>query len=412
MQARSTSAAIAVILAGVTAALHIGKIPPAIPVLQQALGLTLVEAGFLLSMVQLAGMLLGVLLGVAVDGLGLRRSMLIGQLTLCAASLAGIWARAPVDLLVLRGVEGLGFLLVVLAAPSLIRQLVPARQLPSFLGLWGAYMPAGAALALLCGPLFMAAWGWQAWWGLLGALSAAMAVWLVLGVPDAGAAPAGSARAGAAPAAPSAAAAQPWAQRLRLTLASPGPWLVALAFAMYSSQWLAVVGFLPSVYSQAGVSAVAAGALTALVCAMNIIGNVAAGRVLLRGPHAQRLLFAGFGCMALMALLTFSPLLGEAPLLRYAAVLLFSAAGGMVPGTLFSLVVRLAPNAQTVSTTMGWVQQCSATGQFLGPPLVAWVAAQAGGWQLTWVVTGAASLIGLWLAHRLGKRDRPLAQQA
>ena len=401
MKSHSTAAAIAVILAGVTAALHIGKIPPAIPVLQQALGLTLVEAGFLLSMVQLAGMLLGVLLGLAVDGLGLRRSMLMGQLTLCAASLAGIWARAPADLLVLRAVEGLGFLLVVLAAPSLIRQLVPARQLPSFLGLWGAYMPAGAALALLCGPLFMAAWGWQAWWGLLGALSAAMAVWLVLGVPGAVAAPAGPA--GAAP--------EPWAQRLRVTLASPGPWLVALAFAMYSSQWLAVVGFLPSVYAQAGVGAVAAGALTALVCAMNIIGNVAAGRWLLRGLAAQRLLFWGFGSMALTAFLTFSPLLGEAPLLRYAAVLLFSAAGGMVPGTLFSLVVRLAPSAQTVSTTMGWVQQCSATGQFLGPPLVAWVAAQAGGWHATWVVTGAASLIGLWLASRLGARAA-LAPQA
>lgn len=399
MKTHSTSAATAVILAGVTAALHIGKIPPAIPVLQQALGLTLVEAGFLLSMVQLAGMLLGVLLGVAVDGLGLRRSMLLGQLTLSAASFAGIWARAPADLLLLRAVEGLGFLLVVLAAPSLIRQLVPPRQLPSFLGLWGAYMPAGAALALLCGPLFMATWGWQAWWGLLGALSAAMAVWLVWGVPNTGAAPAG-------PAVP-----QAWWQRLRVTLASSGPWLVALAFAMYSSQWLAVIGFLPSVYAQAGVSAVAAGALTALVCAMNIIGNIAAGRWLVRGPHAQRLLFCGFGSMALTAFLTFSPLLGEAPLLRYAAVLLFSAAGGMVPGTLFSLVVRLAPSAQTVSTTMGWVQQCSATGQFLGPPLVAWVAAQAGGWHATWVVTGTASLIGLWLATRLGagERTRPAA---
>lgn len=409
MKPHPTTAAIAVILAGVTAALHIGKIPPAIPVLQQALGLTLVEAGFLLSMVQLAGMLLGVLLGVAVDGLGLRRSMLMGQLTLCAASLAGMGARAPADLLALRAVEGLGFLLVVLAAPSLIRQLVPARQLPSFLGLWGAYMPAGTALALLCGPLFMAAWGWQAWWGLLGALSAAMAVWLVLGVPKAGAVHTGAVHTGAAP---GPAAAQSWAQRLRVTLASPGPWLVALAFAMYSSQWLAVVGFLPSVYAQAGIGAVAAGALTALVGAMNIIGNVAAGRWLLSGQSAQRLLFLGFGSMALTAVLTFSPLLGEAPLLRYAAVLLFSAAGGMVPGTLFSLVVRLAPSAQTVSTTMGWVQQCSATGQFLGPPLVAWVAAQAGGWHATWVVTGAASLIGLWLAHRLGERDKPLAQQA
>ncbi|MET1114064.1 MAG: MFS transporter [Comamonas sp.] len=164
-----------------------------------------------------------------------------------------------------------------------------------------------------------------------------------------------------------------------------------------------MVGFLPSVYAQAGVGAAAAGALTALVCATNIIGNVAAGRWLRHSPGAQRLLYLGFGGMALTAWLAFGPLLGEAPVLRYAAVLVFSAAGGLVPGTLFSLVVRLAPDAQTVSTTMGWVQQCSATGQFLGPPLVAWVAAQAGGWHVTWMVTGAASLLGLWLASRLGR---------
>lgn len=382
------------IAAGVIAALHIGKIAPAIPVLQQALGLTLVEAGFLLSMVQLAGMLLGVLLGLAADGLGLRRSMVIGQLTLCAASLAGLWARAPVELLLLRAVEGVGFLLVVLAAPSLIRQLVPQRQLSSFLGLWGAYMPAGTALALLGGPLFMAAWSWQAWWGLLGALSGAMAAWLVRGVPD------DRARAGMP--APARAAAH-LRHNLRLTLTSRGPWLVALAFAMYSSQWLAVVGFLPSVYARAGVGAAAAGALTALVCAANIIGNVAAGRLLRQGPRAQRLLYLGFGGMALAAWLAFGPVLGDAPGLRYAAVWLFSAAGGMVPATLFSLVVRLAPNAQTVSTTMGWVQQCSAAGQFLGPPLVAWLAARAGGWHVTWVVTGVAALAGLWLASRLGR---------
>jgi MFS family permease len=73
----------------------------------------------------------------------------------------------------------------------------------------------------------------------------------------------------------------------------------------------------------------------------------------------------------------------------------------LLPGTLFSLAVRVAPGERTVSTTVGWVQQCSSTGQFLGPPLVAWVAAQAGGWHLTWMATGAASLLGLVLAWRL-----------
>ena len=57
-----TGAAWVVILAGVCAALHVAKLPPAIPALQHELGISLVEAGFLLSMVQLAGMGLGVLL--------------------------------------------------------------------------------------------------------------------------------------------------------------------------------------------------------------------------------------------------------------------------------------------------------------------------------------------------------------
>jgi len=50
-----------VVLAGVAGALHVGKLAPAIPALRAALDVTLVQAGFLLSAVQMAGMLLGVL---------------------------------------------------------------------------------------------------------------------------------------------------------------------------------------------------------------------------------------------------------------------------------------------------------------------------------------------------------------
>ena len=40
-----------VVVAGVASAMHVGKLPPALPVLREALALTLVEAGFLLSLV-------------------------------------------------------------------------------------------------------------------------------------------------------------------------------------------------------------------------------------------------------------------------------------------------------------------------------------------------------------------------
>ena len=73
----------------------------------------------------------------------------------------------------------------------------------------------------------------------------------------------------------------------------------------------------------------------------------------------------------------------------------------MIPGTLFACAVRLAPSEDTVSTTVGWMQQWSATGQFFGPLLLAWVAAAVGGWQWTWVVTLSMACMGVGLAWRI-----------
>jgi len=172
-----------VVAAGGVAALQVGKLPPALPALQAELGLTLVQSGFLLSMVQLAGLTLAVFMGVWADGMGLRRSMVRGLLLLALASAVGGLARSVSVLLLCRALEGLGLLLVALPAPALIRRLVPPQQLAGMLGVWGAYMPTGTALALLFGPLFIPAWGWSAWWGLFAAVSLAMALWIARAIP-------------------------------------------------------------------------------------------------------------------------------------------------------------------------------------------------------------------------------------
>lgn len=395
---------IVVILCGVVAALHIGKVPPAIPPLQAALDLSLVQAGFLLSMAQLAGMLSGVLVGALTDGLGLRRSLLAGLALLAVASGLGAWAQHVPALLALRALEGLGVLWVVLPAPALLRRLLPSADLPRYLSLWSAYMPAGTATALLSGPWLIQWLGWQGLWVALALLTAAAALWAGHRLPPDPPATVPTRPPAPRPAAAPAGPLRSWLSRLGRTLGTSGPWLVALAFAMYSSQWLAVIGFLPSVYTQAGLAAAAAGGLTALVCAINITGNVAAGRLLQRGWPAQRLLAVGFVAMAISTWLAFHPLTANWPSLRYGACLAFSAFGGLVPGTLFWLAVRVSPDEQCISTTVGWVQQCSSTGQFLGPPLVAWVADRMGGWHWTWAVTGAASLVGLVLVALLGQQ--------
>lgn len=106
---------------------------------------------------------------------------------------------------------------------------------------------------------------------------------------------------------------------------------------MYAGQWLAVVGFLPTVFAQAQVGAQLAGALTALVAAVNIGGNIAAGRLLRQGTAPRKLLWTGFSAMALGAMLAFLPALDAGPAVRTGAVLLFSLVGGLVPATLFAL---------------------------------------------------------------------------
>jgi MFS family permease len=87
-------------------------------------------------------------------------------------------------------------------------------------------------------------------------------------------------------------------------------------------------------------------------------------------------------------------------------VLAFSMIGGLIPATLFALAVRLAPGDTMLGSTVGWVQQWSAFGQFAGPPLAAWVASRAGGWHFTWVVTGACCAAGLALSVLVSRRLR------
>jgi CP family cyanate transporter-like MFS transporter len=419
-----------VIVAGVAAALHVGKLPPAIPVLREALDLTLVQAGFMLALVQLAGMLLGMVAGLLADGMGLRRCMVAGLLLLGASSAAGGLAQDATALLLLRALEGCGVLMATMPGPGLIRRILSQDagavgpspgQLNAALSLWSMYMPAGTALALLATPWVIGLVGWAVCWWLLAAL-ALLAAWLVVRALPADAArlPAQGVRAGSRADGPAASTSgktdtsEYWTARLGQTLRAPGPWLLALTFGVYAAQWLTVVGFLPSAYAQAGVSVQWAGLLTAGVALINILGNVGAGRLLQAGVPARSVLGTGFGVMTLSAFVAFadwphwlglesSTVTGVS---RYLAVLLFSAVGGVIPGSLFALSVRLAPSERTVGSTVGWMQQGSSAGQVLLPPLAGWLAQRVGGWHWTWALTGACALAGLVLTWGIGRQLR------
>lgn len=105
-------------------------------------------------------------------------------------------------------------------------------------------MPLGASLAMLLGPVLMHLGSTDDDWQLLWRVLAAVAVLLVLRRT-----PSGSAFAPGALKAAGQKAISKDRQLPGLALRSRLAWWLALSFLVYSGQWIAIVGFLPSSYA-------------------------------------------------------------------------------------------------------------------------------------------------------------------
>lgn len=351
----------AVYAGGLVCGAYIGKVPPALPLQREALGLTLVESGFIATTFNLIGMLVGMFVGVLGDRFGHKRLGLAGLAVMCAAGLLGAAAWDFPSLLASRFLEGVGFILFTVVGSALMAAAAGDADRPRAMGLWSSYMPAGGVTAILLAPLLFAAWGWRGAWGAW-ALVAAAALWLVWRhVPAPKYGGVGSAR-------------------LALeSLQQPGSVALALLFAFYTAQWTSVMIWLPTfVVDERGGSAAAASMLTAAMVLVNIPGNLGGGWLISRGVRRGVLIL----CAAAIMLLTDTAMLSSAlpDAVRFASVLLFSFCSGTIPGAIFTGVVVHAKTPQHVGTTNGMVMQTSQAGQFFGPVVLAWLASQFGGW--------------------------------
>ena len=375
--------------------MHIFKLPPALPALHAEMGFGLVESGFLLSIIQFAGMMLGLSIGLLAERIGLRRCVLCGLAIIVAASSLTVLVDSVGMMMALRAIEGCGFYMVVMPIPALIRRLVPASMLSRIMGVWSSYMPLGTILILIVGAWVLSVSTWRTLWLALSLLTFAAFVLTWASVPADE-----PYKRGAKPAA---------LLMVRQTLSTLPVWWVALTFGMYAAQWISIVGFLPTIYAQAGIAGTTAGLLTGLVAGANIIGNLVAGQLLHRGVRPRHLLLIGFTTMIVCAYIAFGA--GVSTQVQFIAVTVLSAVGGLIPATMFVVALAVAPTPYTGTTTIGWMQQGSSMGQFAGPPIVAWVVSVGGGWEYTWLATAAFALMGIGLAVLLDRstQSRQLA---
>ncbi|HEY6334673.1 MAG TPA: MFS transporter [Alphaproteobacteria bacterium] len=375
-----------VVGAGVVAAFQVGKAPAAIPALRAELGLSLFAAGCVISLFNAMAVVGGMAAGAIADRLGHRRATLAGLALIAVANLLGGFASGGSAILASRFVEGLGFLAIIVSVPSLIIQAAAPRDLKFVLGLWGCYMPLGAALIILAFPIVLGPFGWRGLWWANALVAALYAVAL-----------ASTTRAAAPePLEPIGEVLRLW-DDMKRTATSAGPAALALCFLFYSANWLAVVGFLPTfLVEQRGLAGGAAAALTALVVVVNAGGNLSGGWLLRRGVKRWRLLAFAHLAMAAASIAIFSTALPDEA--RYFACLLFSCLSGVLPASVFSGVPHHAPSPDLIATTNGLVVQGANLGQMAGPPLLAALVGSSGGWAISPLFVVGASTLGLGCA--------------
>ena len=379
-----------VVVTGILAAMHVWKLPSALEYIRADLGISLVAAGTLVGVVQLAGALGGLAASVVSERIGAKYTLVVGMALAGLASLAGGVSLNAGWLMTTRAIEGIGFILITVAAPALVRALAPAHSVNAAMGWWGAFQ--GIALFLGVGisaVLINAAnISWQVWWIIMGSATLAFIPVMLHKVPADS---------------PGAINFKRISRLISNSVKTPLPWALGIIFSSYTLQWGAILSFLPTIFGAVDMHsavnvAIVVGLATAVVGGLNGVANILTGVLLQRGHPPRRLLVTGLITMAVTSTLVFAPDWSSVPghvVWPLLAAAVFSFAGSLVPTTVTRQAVDIAPPGGSTAAVIGLMTQLYNLANFLGPIILSAIAAAAGNWQMSWTMTVTASALGI-----------------
>ena len=368
--------------AGVVAALHIGKLPPAIGDIRADLGAGLVTAGWIASTISAVGTLTGLVAGGLADRIGPRRSILAGLICLVVGSLLGSFVASPFTILASRFLEGIGFTATTVSGGILIARATVDADRGRALAFWASFMPLGFTAMLLFSAFTLESLGWRMIWQMSAGVSVLWAVIVLVGLRESDG---GESRKDAATS---------FAGSIAVNLGQTGAVLAAACYALYAAQHIGMMVWLPTILEDTRSASMILGAgITALVLIANASGNYLAAWALGRGTAIWRLLAVGAVGMMFVELLVFQDWLSDVA--RIALFVCFGVAGGLVPAAALAAPPVYAPSAALVGMLSGLMVMATNLGQLSGPPLLAAARVSAGSWSGTVMVLVTLAAVAL-----------------
>jgi predicted MFS family arabinose efflux permease len=368
---------------GIVASAQIGKAIITVPLIRSELSLGLDLAGLVVATFATLGAIAGIGAGAVVSRLGIRRSLTGGMSAIALGNMIGAGASHQIILLAARVVEGIGFVGVVLAVPSMLARLVTRRARDFVMAAWSAYMPIGIMLMMLAAPL-LSAIGWRNFCLGNAAVASACALLLALHVP--------SERTTNEPA-------NRFFAEVVTVISDPSCLVLSFTFFAFACQIFSLSFALPLLLTSThGTSLGAAGLFSALVLAVSAVGHISSGVLLRAGVPVWINIATAFACLGICSFLVYGGVLSPQGISLVAALAL--GIGGLAPGAIYAAAPLVAPSPSSVPSTIGLLQQASSLGQFAGPAVLGlWV--ESFGWPAAPEILAPAALFGLAAAFVL-----------
>ena len=379
-------------------------VTPLLPEIGGELHATNAQLALLNSAVSAAKIIAPLITGWAALSFGLKRTILVGTLCICAAAFLP-FAHSLEPLLLGRFIFGLGGAVVVTLLGPAVMQWFGAGELPIVNGINNVAVNTGITITLFATVPLATRVGWRNALLLYAGLNAACALaWALFGRDrstergERSERKRGSAEPVARP--PHTAVARKGSVRYADVWRRRETWLITGAFLFPLALYLAFNSWLPSYYVEArGMTRLQASRYTGLVNLVGIpaaiVGGVLTRRLGLRRPFLLGAGVAvGFGALGML-------LLGDPALLRVSAVVL-GTAFFIAGAPLLTLAMELpGVTSQHVGLIMGTMFSCAYLFSSVSPILVGWLRDRTGSFLpglLVWAVASwALALCGLFL---------------
>lgn len=343
-------------LASVAAPLNQFKVPPLMPVLMDVFQLSLSQAGMLMSVFALTGLILALPAGVIMQKLGPKVTGLIAVGSLAVGSVVGLAASSAGLLLFSRTIEGIGMGLIAVVAPASIAMWFPREKQGVPMGLWATWVPVGSLIMYNLAPALATTFGWQAvWWFGAGFAAVTFVLYgLLMRVP-----PDVEAERTPVPGIPSNAP-----PKITEGFANRNIWLLALHFSCFAGAFLAFGTFYPTfLTTERGYPLVQAAFIASLSTMMILFSAPLAGWVSDRIGSRKLVYMIPFALVSIMFLFPFHLVGWQIPVFLVVQGLFM----GAIPTATFAAVPEVLRKAQLAGIGMAVVMAGQNLGMFVGP---------------------------------------------